>query len=262
MSADADLPAGTTVTLTVSTGTGAVEVPKVTGSSFADAESRLKDLGFAVTKAEGYSNDIEKDIVIAQVPDAGISVPKGSNITVTVSQGKGKVRVPRLIGSSEMDGTVSATEAGLEIGQVSYVYNSEYPEDQICYQSYSEGSYVDAGTKVDIKVSRGAEKITYRCNASIHAPTAEEAPDYVPGTEVTLTLVTDDGQLLLEKKTGDFPQSANYYGLKSASGTITMTYEVVRGGTTTVDPDTGETINVPGTAEPRSFTRKINFVRE
>ena len=262
VSADADLPAGTTVTLTVSTGTGAVEVPKVTGSSFADAESRLKDLGFAVTKAEGYSNDIEKDIVIAQVPDAGISVPKGSNITVTVSQGKGKVRVPRLIGSSEMDGTVSATEAGLEIGQVSYVYNSEYPEDQICYQSYSEGSYVDAGTKVDIKVSRGAEKITYRCNASIHAPTAEEAPDYVPGTEVTLTLVTDDGQLLLEKKTGDFPQSANYYGLKSASGTITMTYEVVRGGTTTVDPDTGETINVPGTAEPRSFTRKINFVRE
>ena len=74
--------------------------------------------------------------------------------------------------------------------------------------------------------------------------------------------MTDDGQLLLEKKTGDFPQSANYYGLKSASGTITMTYEVVRGGTTTVDPDTGETINVPGTAEPRSFTRKINFVRE
>ncbi len=262
VSADADLPAGTTVTLTVSTGTGSVEVPKVTGSSFADAESRLKDLGFAVTKVEGYSNDIEKDIVIAQVPDAGISVPKGSNITVTVSQGKGKVRVPRLIGSSEMDGTVSATEAGLEIGQVSYVYNSEYPEDQICYQSYSEGSYVDAGTKVDIKVSRGAEKVTYRCNASIHAPTAEEAPDYVPGTEVTLTLVTDDGQLLLEKKTGAFPQSANYYGLKSASGTITMTYEVVRGGTTTVDPDTGETINVPGTAEPRSFTRKINFVRE
>ena len=262
VSADADLPAGTTVTLTVSTGTGSVEVPKVTGSSFADAESRLKDLGFAVTKVEGYSNDIEKDIVIAQVPDAGISVPKGSNITVTVSQGKGKVRVPRLIGSSEMDGTVSATEAGLEIGQVSYVYNSEYPEDQICYQSYSEGSYVDAGTKVDIKVSRGAEKVTYRCNASIHAPTAEEAPDYVPGTEVTLTLVTDDGQLLLEKETGDFPQSANYYGLKSASGTITMTYEVVRGGTTTVDPDTGETINVPGTAEPRSFTRKINFVRE
>ena len=197
VSADADLPAGTTVTLTVSTGTGSVEVPKVTGSSFADAESRLKDLGFAVTKVEGYSNDIEKDIVIAQVPDAGISVPKGSNITVTVSQGKGKVRVPRLIGSSEMDGTVSATEAGLEIGQVSYVYNSEYPEDQICYQSYSEGSYVDAGTKVDIKVSRGAEKVTYRCNASIHAPTAEEAPDYVPGT-----------------------------------------------------------------AEPRSFTRKINFVRE
>ncbi len=259
---DAELPAGSTVTLTVSAGISAEEVPRVTGESYADAESRLKALGFAVTKVDGYSNDVAKDFVIAQVPDAGTRAPKGSNVTITVSQGRGKVLVPRLIGHTEMDGTVMATEKGLEIGEVSYVYNSEYAADQICYQSYSEGSYVDAGTKIDIKISQGTEKATYRCNASIQAPTAEEAPDYVPGTEVKVTLVTDDGQQLLEKKTSDFPQSANYYGLKSAAGTITMTYETVPGGTTTVDPETGETVNIPGTAETRSFTRRIQFVQE
>ena len=260
--ADTEVPAGSRVTLTVSAGAGAVEVPKVTETAYKDAESRLTAQGFAVTRVEGYSNDIEKDFVIAQVPNAGTMAPRGSNITLTVSQGKGKVRVPTLTGQTEMDGTVAATEAGLEIRKVDYVYSSEYADGIICYQSYSQGSYVDAGTEVDIKVSRGAEKVSYRCNASIPGPTAEEAPDYVPGTEVTLTLVTDDGQLLLEKKTKDFPQSANYYGLKSAAGTITMTYEAMQGGTTSVDPETGETVNVPGTAQPRTFTRKISFVRE
>ena len=161
-----------------------------------------------------------------------------------------------------MDATVAALEEGLEINEVSYVYSSEYAVDQVCYQSYSPGARVDVGTKIDIKVSQGSEKVTYRCNASIPAPTAEEAPDYVPGTEVSITLVTDDGQQLLEKKTKDFPQSANYYGLKAAAGTITMTYETMPGGTTTVDPETGEIINIPGTAETRSFTRRITFVQE
>lgn len=262
VAADAELPAGSTVKLTASAGLSAVEVPRVTGDSYADAESRLTALGFAVTKVDGYSDDIAEGVVIAQVPNVGTMAPKGTNITVTVSQGRGKVRVPELLGHTEMDGTVMLNEVGLEVGEVSYVYSPEYAEDQICYQSYSQGSYVDAGTKVDIKVSQGAEKITYRCNASIQAPTAEEAPDYVPGTEVSIVLVTDDGQQLLEKKTSDFPQSANYYGLKSAAGTITMTYETVPGGTTTVDPETGETINIPGTAQTRSFTRRINFVRE
>ena len=259
---DVELPAGSTVTLTASLGVSAQEVPRVTGESYADAESRLKAMGFTVTKMDGFSDDIAEGFVIAQVPNVGTMAPKGSNITLTVSQGRGKVPVPKLIGLSEMDGTVAAVEKGLEIGDVSYVYSSEYAEDIICYQSYSQDSYEDAGTRIDIKVSRGSEKATYRCNASIPAPTAEEAPDYVPGTQVKITLVTDDGQQLLEKTTSDFPQSANYYGLKSAAGTITMTYDAVQGGTTTVDPETGEIINIPGTAEPRSFTRRITFVRE
>lgn len=262
VAAEAEIPAGSIVMLTASAGPSAIEVPKVTDYSFEEAESRLVALGFAVTKAEGYSNDIAEGVVIAQIPDVGTMLPRGTNITVTVSLGKGKVRVPNLIGHSEMDGTVSITEAGLEIGDVSYVYSSEFEADMICFQSYSQGSYVDAGTKVDIKVSRGADKVTYRCNASIQAPTAEEAPDYVSGTEVAITLVTDDGQLLLEQKTSAFPQSANYYGLKAAAGTITMTYETIPGGTTTVDPDTGEIVNIPGTAVTHSFTRRIYFTEE
>ena len=121
---------------------------------------------------------------------------------------------------------------------------------------------MDPGTAVEIKVSKGPEAETYKYNASIMAPTPEEAPDYVAGTEVAITLTTDDGQVLLETKTSSFPQAANYYGLTSSAGTITMTYFVTTEGTTTTDPDTGETITTPGETESRSFTRRVEFTLE
>ncbi len=82
------------------------------------------------------------------------------------------------------------------------------------------------------------------------------------GTEIAITLIADDGLVLLDTKTSSFPQAANYYGLKSSGGTITMSYTVTTGGSTSVDPDTGETITTPGMTEPRSFTRRVEFTPE
>ncbi len=261
--AGTEIEVGSTVTLTASSGTQGVAVPDVIGSSFDDANATLNSMGFAVTRVEGYSDDVEEGIVITQIPAAETEVAKGTNVTVTVSLGKEKIWVPNLMGLTEQDGIAAALEAGLTISdEISYVYSSDYAEGLICYQSFSNGSYVDPGTAVEIKVSKGPEAETYKYNASIMAPTPEEAPDYVAGTEVAITLTTDDGQVLLETKTSSFPQAANYYGLTSSAGTITMTYFVTTEGTTTTDPDTGETITTPGETESRSFTRRVEFTLE
>ncbi|MDE7269043.1 MAG: Stk1 family PASTA domain-containing Ser/Thr kinase [Acetatifactor sp.] len=255
---------GSTVTLYVSAGSQGVEVWEVTGYTYEEASNRLTGLGFLVNKAEAYSDTIEKGLIITQSPVGGTKAPKGSVITVTVSLGKEekKIRMPNLIGLTEEDGTFEAIEQGLQIGSVSYVYSSEVAKDHICYQSYSHGTYVDEGTAIDIKVSMGAEQATYRCNASITAPTVTEAPDYVAGTEVSIKLVTDDGEVLLDTRTSSFPRAANYYGLSASGGTITMTYKVTTAGTTTTDPATGDIVQVPGTTEEKSFTRRIEFVQE
>lgn len=264
---DAEVAVGSTVLLTASAGPQAIPVPDVTKKSYEDAYAALTKEGFAVTRAEGYSDDVEKGLVISQVPEAETRVANGTNITVTVSVGKERVWVPRLLGLSEQDGTITAIEAGLQIGSVAQVYNSEFEEGMICYQSFSQGSYVEPGTALDIKVSKGPEnspepQTVYRYNASIMAPTVEEAPDYVSGTEVVVTLIADDGMVLLDTKTSGFPLAANYYGLKASAGIITMSYTVTTGGTTSTDPDTGETIAIPGMTEPRSFTRRVEFTPE
>lgn len=258
-----NLAPGSKVTLIVSAGTQGVEILDVTGMSLEQANSKLTGQGFLVNKIEAYSDSIDAGLVVSQSPVGGTKAPKGSVVTVTLSLGKEqqKIRVPNLVGLTEEDGTFEAYEQGLKIGSVTYVYSSEFVEGYICYQSYSHGSYVDAGTAIDIKVSQGVEKVTYKCNTSITEPTLAEADGYIKGTEVSIKLVTDDGQTLLDTKTTTFPQSANYYGLKSSGGTVTITYKVNTPGGTTVEPN-GETISIPGSTEEKSFTRRIEFTQE
>ena len=142
------------------------------------------------------------------------------------------------------------------------IYSDEVGEGMICYQSYSHGSYVEQGTSIDIKVSQGAQKVTYKCNVSIAAPTTSEAPGYVSGMEVSIKLVTDDNNVLLDTKTSTFPVATNFNGMTASGGTLTITYQVTSEPTTTTNPDTGEQVTVPGTTEDRSFTRRVEFVKE
>ena len=252
---------GSTVILTASAGPQGIEVPSVTDMDYEDADIRLTSLGFVVTKVEGNSDEVAQGVVMSQFPSAGTHAPRGTNITVTVSQGREKIWVPMLVGHTEEDGTALAIEAGLEIREVTYEYNAEYEEGTIFYQSCSYNHYVEPGTLLDIKVSQG-QAASYKYTENIMPPTQEEAPDYVQGSEVAVQLVTDSGQVLMDSRITGFPHVANYYGITSAGGTMTMTYTVTIGGGTTTDPETGETVSVPGTTESRSFTRRIEFTQE
>ncbi len=264
VSVGAQIDKGSKVTLTASAGMQGVEVPSVLDLTFDEANTQLVSRGFLVNKTENYSDTVEAGRVISQTPSEGNKAPKGSVITVTVSLGKEdtKIRVPNLIGLSEQDGTVEAIEAGLTVGSVTYIYSDEVGEGLICYQSYSHGSYVDQGTSIDIKVSQGAQQATYKCNVSIAAPTTSEAPDYVSGMEVSIKLVADDNTVLLDTKVTTFPVATNINGMTASGGTLTMTYQVTSEPTATTNPDTGEQVTVPGTTEDRSFTRRIEFVKE
>ena len=258
------LEEGSTVLLYVSAGKQGVLISDVTGLTLEEATRVLTGSGFQVSNRESYSDTVSAGKVALQSPAGGKKAPDGSTITLTVSMGKEeqKIAVPKLIGMSEEDGTFTTYEKGLKIGNVSRVFSSEFADGTICYQSYSEGTYVEKGTAIDIKVSQGAERATYKCNTSIAAPSSSEAPDYTAGTEVRIKFVTDGGQVLLETTTTTFPQSANYYGLTSQAGTITMTYTVNTPGGTTVNPETGETVSIAGTSEEKSFTRRVEFAQE
>lgn len=258
------LEPGSVVKLTVSSGAEGMPLPDVVGLSYEAAVDALVEKGFKVNKTESYSADVERGNVISQSPEAETKAPAGSAVTVNVSLGQedNKVRVPNLIGLEEDEAIAKLIEADLAVGNTGEMSSEEVAGGLVCYQSYSYGSYVDRGTSVDIKISMGSAQVTYRLNASIAPPTVEEAPDYVAGTSVKVTIVAETGKMLLDTVTSAFPLSANVSGIPASRGTITFTYTVTKEATTVTDPATGETVTTPGTTEEKSFTREIEFTRE
>lgn len=253
---------GSTVTLTVSSGVEGVRVPDVTGYSETEAINMLTQMGFAHYKVSEYS-DAEEGMVINQNPSASGKAPKGSAVTIYVSKGKENVmvKVGNFIGEEQTAGTLKAIESGLNIGDTTKVYDDKYPAGVICYQSYSAGVYVDEGTRIDFKVSLGV-KHSYSCNVTIEAPTSAEAPDYRSGTEVSLSLKADTGNILLDTKTSSFPYPFKCSNVDAPGGILTITYTVTIPGESSIDPETGETVVGASKTETRFFTRRIDFVEE
>ena len=258
------LDKNTVIVMTVAQGENGVNVPDVAGKSKEEATSILEKEGFVVSVMESYDANVEDGHVISQSPEADTMAPEGSAVSIIVSQGakETKVRVPNVIGESEMDATVILTESGLTVGTVTTTANEDVSLiDKVCYQSYSVDSYVVKGTAVDLRISIGPEAVTYRYSEEITAPT--EDPDYRSGMPVYVTVIAADGTQLLGTETSIFPIPAfNRTGIKSATGTVTFRFTVEREATTTTDPETGEIFTTDAVSEERTVTREISFTQE
>ena len=148
-------------------------------------------------------------------------------------------------------------ETGLQLGTVGQMNSEDYPEGQVCYQSYSVGSFVDPGTAIDIKISMGGRAATYSYSGNITGPTAAEDPEYRDGTKVKVKIVTEDGTTLLDTETASFPVAVNYTGIKSATGKITFHYTLV------TEPSVGaDGTETPGGSTEKTIERTIEFTKE
>jgi serine/threonine-protein kinase len=162
----------------------------------------------------------------------------------------------------ETDAVIMLTELGLKVGEITQINSDTVEKDKICQQSVAEGNYVDEGTKIDFAVSLGKANVTYKYEANISAPSTAEAPDYVAGTSVHIVVTTADGKTLIDVSTTNFPFTGNYYGISAATGTITMSYEVVTPAVTQKNEDGTEVVVTPESKQTKTFTRSIEFVQE
>jgi len=241
-----------------------IEVPDITGLSYAEAVASLKKEGFVVEKVEEESDTVKKGNVIGQIPEAHEMAERGSTVVVrvSVSAEAGKIRVPNLIGYSEMDATAMLIEYGLQPGQISQTTNEDLSLlDKICYQEYPQGTLVEPGTIVNMKVSIGSGKTTYSFVGSIESPAAEDS-QYVLGTNTTVILQTSAGIELKRETTTTFPLTFNVTGISDAEdGIITIVYTVTIPGSTTTN-ENGETVVTPEIIEERSVKRTVKFAKE
>ncbi len=250
-----------------------IEIPNVTGKTYAEAKSLLTEKGFNVEKAEDTSNTAAKDTVVSTDPAAGSRAASGSKITVYISNGSnytasattevsnakadGQVTVPNIIGMTSEDAVITLVESGLVAGTIVETNNEDSNlTGLICAQSIAVGTSVSEGTVINMELSIGPASVTYSYSADITAPT--EGENFTFGIPVKVTLVTSDGTTLLSTTTSDFPVQATYKGITSPTGTLTFVYTATT--PTTTNPETGESSG--GQAVEYTVTRAVTFNQE
>ena len=143
-----------TLSLTVSMGKESLSLPNTVGMDVRDAKSLLRDRGFSV-EVVTVESAYREGTVLSSLPKAGVSLPKGERVTLTVSAGLATktVSVPNLLGLSRSDALVSLWTAQLAVGEVLEVA-SDAPAGTVVRQSHKSGTIVAAGTKITVYISR------------------------------------------------------------------------------------------------------------
>ena len=111
------VPAGATVTYTVSTGKEKknVNVPNMIGIDQDDAEATLQKLGLVVQTKTEENDRVNAGSVCAQSIAAGTEVAQGTTIVITIATAPEKSTVPNVTGMSESEAKSTLRAEGFDV---------------------------------------------------------------------------------------------------------------------------------------------------
>lgn len=150
---------GRQVRVVVSLGPSGMQAPKLVGTHFRKADILIRQAGFFPGDGSRVSSDIfERDVVIAQDPQAGSPLDRGAKVSVLVSSGK-KLHVlvmPNLAGKKAEEALRTIGRMGLQHRLISRALTTR-PETRdwmVVSQKPGAGYPVAADSSVDLIVSK------------------------------------------------------------------------------------------------------------
>jgi eukaryotic-like serine/threonine-protein kinase len=150
----ANVRKGSDVVLRLSSGLPLVSVPTVSGQRLEDAGKQLQALGLRVKVRHAYSDTIRKGLIIDQNPLSGQQILFGSEVTVTVSDGRQPVDVPKVVGQSSADAQSVLVAQQFKV-RVTKEFSADTPVGDVIRQSPKAGATVALGSTVRLVVSLG-----------------------------------------------------------------------------------------------------------
>lgn len=232
------IPTGYTVVLQVSSGTGNIEVPDLTGNPSAEAKVALENLGLAIQLTEGKSDTVPQGSIVSQTPEAGTMVAPGSTVLVVVSTGStgqkteeeaetipdDKTAIPNLIGLTEQEAKAALASSSLTLGSVAQENSATVAEGRVISQSIEPDTLVAKDTKVTVIISKGPEQATQIFSQNVQAPSG-----YTDGSAASITLTgNNSGKVYGQQSVTSFPVtiqiSSTDVDASDTAGVFTIVY--------------------------------------
>lgn len=156
------------VTIYVSKGGEAIEMPDLVGLTKSAATERLQKMGLNLGSTYEKESSSEPGTVLSHDPAAGTKIVRGQNIDLVVSRGESekpkseeknssdKISVPDVHNASFEVARDGIEGRGLNVGSVTYEVSSQ-AAGTVISQSPSSGSEVSAGSYVDLVIATHEE---------------------------------------------------------------------------------------------------------
>lgn len=161
---------GTEVTVTVSQGAygdpaGASEevtMPDLLESAQKDAEAKVKSLGLTFRIRKEYSESIPAGKIMAQEPERGMRMEKGSTTVLWVSLGEKpeepvRFKMPSVVGLSKEDGEALLKREGYPV-RIRFEVAPDHQVNRVISQSPSGGTEVESKSAVILVIGKKAEE--------------------------------------------------------------------------------------------------------
>ena len=134
--------------------------PNLLGKTYEEAEEELSKLGLKIeNKGEVSSDEYEEDQIANQDPLSGATVKKGDTIAVVISNGKGSIDVPKVVGATEADAVNTISGLGFKPNKT-YSYSDTVEAGYVISQNPTDGSKAKEGDTITITISQGKELVT------------------------------------------------------------------------------------------------------
>jgi eukaryotic-like serine/threonine-protein kinase len=146
---------GSAVVLVVSKGQKLVKVPVLVGTQRSVAVQQIRGRGLTPAVEEEESPKPAGE-VIRQAPSAGSELPRGSSVSIVVSKGERKSKVPNVIGKERREAVEALRAAGLQPAVQEQETEVAQQVGRVTDQFPPPGSEVEPGSEVTVVVGKGA----------------------------------------------------------------------------------------------------------
>lgn len=150
-------------------------VPNVINHTLSEAQEMLTENHLKYTVVQKVDNEVEEGWVIDQNPKAGTTLKKNGVVALTVAISleedippkEIEKEVPRLISMDTSRAQQLISDLELAIGEISFEYDDHAESGVVINQNPKPGEKVVTGSKVDLVISKGPEKIGVKVPALV-----------------------------------------------------------------------------------------------
>ena len=137
-----------------------VAIPSVIGATKKQAEQTMATFGIKVkVTKDKFDELVPKGKIISMTPPAGSRLAEGETISLVISKGPERYKIPNLKGKSISEATVALANEKLLIGKTDEQFSAKVPKGAIISLTPEPGTLVKKNTEVNLIVSKGEELI-------------------------------------------------------------------------------------------------------